>query len=167
MKRVILAIIALSCISTMKAQQKIEKHLSYSDGKAIHLNLQIADSIRIRTWEKNEVLALASVSINDNKDNEAYRVSFDEEADRIGVNADFSRDYFRGKNNCRVESDIYWQVFIPDRANFSVETINADVTITGNTDKMKVKSISGDIDLAVPATKPADLEFSTISGTVY
>jgi DUF4097 and DUF4098 domain-containing protein YvlB len=32
---------------------------------------------------------------------------------------------------------------------------------------MKVKSISGYIDLEVPADKQADLDFSTISGTMY
>jgi DUF4097 and DUF4098 domain-containing protein YvlB len=32
---------------------------------------------------------------------------------------------------------------------------------------MKVKSISGFIDLAVPENRQADIEFSTIAGTVY
>jgi hypothetical protein len=32
---------------------------------------------------------------------------------------------------------------------------------------MKVTTISGFIDLAVPTAKQADIEFSTISGTVY
>jgi DUF4097 and DUF4098 domain-containing protein YvlB len=48
-----------------------------------------------------------------------------------------------------------------------VETINANVTITGQTKEMKVKSISGYIDLAVPVNSQADLDFSTISGTMY
>jgi DUF4097 and DUF4098 domain-containing protein YvlB len=32
---------------------------------------------------------------------------------------------------------------------------------------MNVKSISGYIDLAVPANRQADIDFSTISGTMY
>ena len=32
---------------------------------------------------------------------------------------------------------------------------------------MNVKSISGYIDLAVPSDKQADIDFSTISGTMY
>ena len=58
-------------------------------------------------------------------------------------------------------------VYIPENTRFSVETINANVTVTGQTKEMKVKSISGYIDLAVPESKQADLDFSTISGTMY
>ena len=73
----------------------------------------------------------------------------------------------KGRNNCCNQTDIYWQIFIPEKTKFSVETINADVTITGKTNEMKVKSISGYIDLAVPANKQADIDFSTISGRMY
>jgi DUF4097 and DUF4098 domain-containing protein YvlB len=58
-------------------------------------------------------------------------------------------------------------VYIPENTRFSVETINADITITGRTKSMKVKSISGFIDLAVPENKQADIDFSTISGRMY
>jgi DUF4097 and DUF4098 domain-containing protein YvlB len=56
---------------------------------------------------------------------------------------------------------------MPEKTKFSVETINANVTITGQTREMNVKSISGDIDLTEPASKQADIDFSTISGTMY
>jgi len=56
---------------------------------------------------------------------------------------------------------------MPEKTKFSVETINADITITGQTREMRVKSISGSIDLSVPVNKQAFLEFSTISGRMY
>ncbi len=56
---------------------------------------------------------------------------------------------------------------MPEKTAFSIETINANVTITGVTEEMNVKSISGYVDLAVPANRQADIEFSTISGTIY
>ena len=72
-----------------------------------------------------------------------------------------------GRRNCCNETDIYWQVYIPEKTKFSVETINADVTINGKTGDMNVKSISGYIDLSEPVDKKANLDFSTISGRMY
>jgi len=167
MKTGTIIVIAWLCICTIQAQQKIEKHLNFSGKETIELNIRTADSISIQTWNKNEVYVKASININENKDNDAYLTSFEEKDIKVVVNANFSDDYFKGKDNCCIESDIYWQVFIPEKAGFSIETINADITITGKTEEMKVKSISGYIDLAVPEKQPADIEFSTISGTVY
>ncbi len=56
---------------------------------------------------------------------------------------------------------------MPENTRFSVETINANITVTGKTKEMNVKSISGFIDLAVPSAKQANLDFSTISGRMY
>jgi DUF4097 and DUF4098 domain-containing protein YvlB len=83
------------------------------------------------------------------------------------INARFSENYFKGKNNCCNESVIYWTVILPEKTKFSVETINANITIKGQTREMDVKSISGYIDLSLPADKRADLEFLTISGRMY
>ncbi len=167
MKTGTLLVVAWLCCGSIKAQQVIEKHMDFSGKESLSLKIQIADSIRILTWNKNEVYAKASVNINDNKDNEAYVISFDESDNSMTVDAKFKEKYFKGRNNCCNNTDIYWQIYIPAKARFTVETINADVTITGETKEMKVKSISGYIDLAVPASKQANLEFSTISGTIY
>jgi hypothetical protein len=167
MKTGILIIYAGLFFGTLQAQQTIEKHISFSGKEDIKMDIQIADSITLQTWNKDEVFVTASVNINDNKDNGAYETSFDESGSSIGINARFRENYFKGRDNCCNESDIYWKIFIPENAKFSVETINANITITGKTADMKVKSISGYIDLAVPENKPANLELSTISGTIY
>ena len=167
MKTNTILVVLWLCISTTQAQQIIEKHIGFSGKDALTLKIQIADSIKIQTWNKNEVYVKASVNINENKDNDAYITSFDDSGNNVVVDAKFRDNYFKGRKNCCNETDIYWQIFIPEKTRFSVETINADVTITGHTKEMKVKSISGYIDLAVPADKQADLDFSTISGRMY
>jgi hypothetical protein len=167
MKIVTMLVVAWLCCASIKAQQIIEKHMEFSGKESVALKIQIADSIKILTWNKNEVYVKASVNINENKDNEAYSTSFDESDHAVTVNAKFRDNYFKGKNNCCNKADIFWQVFIPEKARFSVETINANVTVTGQTKEMKIKSISGYIDLSVPSNKEADLDFSTISGTMY
>jgi hypothetical protein len=167
MKIITMLVVFWLCFVPLQAQQIIEKHMDFSGKESVALKIQIADSINIQTWNKNEVYVKASVNINENKDNEAYITSFDESGSSLSVNAKFREKYFSGKNNCCNKTDIYWQVYIPEKTRFSVETINANVTITGRTKEMKVKSISGYIDLAVPVTLQADLDFSTISGTMY
>jgi len=167
MKKYTILVVFWLCFATIQAQQIIEKHLDFSGKESVTLDIQIADSIIIHTWNKNEVYTKASVNINENKDNEAYATSFEESGRDLTIKAHFKENYFKGKKNCCNEEDIYWEVYIPDNTRFSVETINADVTITGRTKEMKVKSISGYIDLAVPENKQADINFSTISGTMY
>lgn len=167
MKTGTILVVVWLCFAPLEAQQIIEKQLEFSGKESLSLKIQIADSINIQTWNKNEVYVKASVNINENKDNEAYKTSFDESGSSLTINAKFKDNYFKGKNNCCNNTDIYWQVFIPEKTKFSVETINANITITGQTREMRVKSISGFIDLAVPANKQAVLDFSTISGRMY
>ena len=167
MKTITILVVVWVCFIPVEAQKIIEKHMDITGKESLILKIQIADSINIQTWNKNEVYVKASVEINENKDNEAYITSFDESGSSLAVNAKFRDNYFKGKNNCCDNTDIFWQIFMPEKTKFSVETINADITITGQTREMKVKSISGSIDLSVPSDKQAFLEFSTISGRMY
>ncbi|HEX7493511.1 MAG TPA: hypothetical protein VF346_04765 [Bacteroidales bacterium] len=167
MKTGTILVVAWLCCSSINAQQIIEKHMDFSGKESLSMKIRIADSINLQTWNKNEVYIKASVNINENRDNDAYMTSFDETGKTVVVDAHFRDKYFKGKNNCCNETDIYWQIFMPEKIKFSVETINANVTITGQTREMNVKSISGDIDLTEPASKQADIDFSTISGAMY
>ena len=167
MKTITIILLSLLCLGTLAAQKLTEKHLDFSDQKSLEMNIQIADSISLQTWNKNEVFVIASVNINKNKDNEAYLISFSETGDNTKISGRFSDGYFKGKDNCCNESEIFWQVWVPEYTDFKIETINGNITITGQTDQMKVKTISGYIDLAIPASQNADIAFSTISGTIY
>jgi hypothetical protein len=167
MKRATVLVVLWMCFATSQAQQIIEKHLDFSVKESISMKILIADSINIQTWNKNEVYIKASVNVNENKDNESYITSFDNTGKTILVSANFKDNYFKGKKNCCNETKIFWQIYIPEKTKFSVETINADVTITGQTTEINVKSISGYIDLSEPAGKSADIDFSTISGRMY
>ncbi|MCX6253889.1 MAG: DUF4097 family beta strand repeat-containing protein [Bacteroidia bacterium] len=167
MKSGTILIVIWLCLGSIQAQQITEKHIDFSGKESLTLNIQIADSINLHTWNKNEVFVTASVNINNNKDNEAYTTSFDESGNTVVVSGKFKDKYFKEKNNCCNTTDIYWQVYLPEKTDFKIETINANITIAGQTEEMSVKSISGYIDLAVPVNRKADIDFSTISGTIY
>ncbi len=150
------------------AQKQIEKSISFSGKESVELTIEIADSIIINTWNKPEVLAKASININNNKDNDAYRTTFSKEGDNIIISASIEKDYFRDKNSyCCREGMIKWKINIPENTPFSVETINGNVTIAGSTTEVRVKTISGFIDWEVTPGRKADLEMNTTTGTLY
>lgn len=148
------------------AQKIVEKHLNFTQKDVLELNLQITDSILVHTWNKDEVYVKASINVNDNKDNDAYDISFNEQEKGTSVKAGFSQNYFKNKKHC-CESEISWEIFMPEKKELKVETINGNIVITGKTSQMKVKTISGFIDLSIPENKKADLDMKTISGNIY
>lgn len=161
----------LSCFS--EAQKIVEKHLNFSSNQNINLDIQIADSIRIITWNKNEVYAKASIDINDNKNNDVYLTDFDNAGNEIEVTAKFDdtkrKETYNDSCNCccNYRSKIYWDIYIPEQSTFSVKTIDGNIIISGNTKKINAHSISGFIDLAFTSSRKADLKMSTITGTIY
>ncbi len=167
MKWVTILIVVWLCSATAEAQKIIEKHLDFSGKESVELKIQIADSINVKTWNKNEVYVKASVDINDNKDNEVYTTSFSETGKTLKVDAGFRGKDLKKDNNCCNKSDIYWEIMLPENAVFNIESIDANVTISGKTGELKVKTISGSIDLSASGKKDADIDLSTISGRVF
>jgi hypothetical protein len=160
-------IVVWLCFTSAEAQVITEKHIDFSGKESVDMNIQIADSINLHTWNKNEVFVTASANINDNKDNDGYVISFEEIGNSVVINGKFKDQYFKGRDNCCNKTDIYWEVFIPEKTAFNIETINGNITIDGVTDEIFAKSISGFIDLAAPTDRQADIRFSTITGTIY
>ncbi len=171
MKKILLLTCCLCGAGILDAQKIITKAFSFVNKESLSLNLNIADSIQIVTWNKNEVSVKCSININQNKYNDDYKVAFDESGKIIQVKAKFETDRKTSWNNdsncCNYKSEIIWEVMIPENAAFEVETINGDIIITGKTDEIKAYTISGFIDLSVPLDRKADFKLSTITGTVY
>ena len=167
MKWVTILIVVWLCSATAEAQKIIEKHIDYSGKEAVELKIQIADSINLKTWKKNEVYIKASVNINENKDNEAYVTSINETGKTLVVDARIREKDLKKENNCCNKTDIYWEIMIPENSVFKVESIDANVSIAGKTGEMKVKTISGSIDLSASGKREADVDLSTISGRIF
>jgi hypothetical protein len=166
MKTLCIAILIGTISFNAIAQKIIEKHINFSNKESVELDIQITDSIRIQTWNKNEVFARASVSINEDKDNDVYQTKFKDSGSSVVISASFKSDYFN-KSDENIETSIYWDIYIPEKVDFSVETINGDLTIAGNTSEIDASTISGFIDFTVPAGKKADLTMGTVTGSVY
>src|SRR5882672_4896756 len=167
MKNIFITILYCMSVSVLCAQKIIEKHIDFAQKKNVVLNIQIADSIRILTWNKNEVYVKASVDVNDNKNNDDYKFTFNESAGNVDVSAKFDFQKLKKDCNCNCESKIYCDVYIPENAGLSVETINGNIIISGNTAEIRAHSISGFVDLTLAANRKADFKLNTISGTIY
>jgi hypothetical protein len=167
MKGIIIFTICWVFLSHTLAQKTIEKHISFSGKEKLILNIQIADSIKVHTWNKPEVFAKASVNINENEDNDAYVTNFDEAGKDVEIKAYLPDGFYKEKKHCCTNTEITWELFIPEKTVFSVETINGDIIIDGVTTGINAKTISGFIDLAMADNRKADLEMKTISGTLY
>ena len=181
---------ALLCIGflTTRAQKIIDKHIPFSPKDFVAMNFQISDSIRIMTWKKDEVYIHSSIDVNDNQDNDDYKMVFEESGQMVNVSAKLDGNHIRRRrsgdstrrsgdttinlNNCccccdNYRTHIIHVVYVPENVDFSVETINGNITIVGNTAEIRAKSISGFIDLAIASERKADLKMHTISGTMY
>jgi hypothetical protein len=167
MKNILTILVCCLCMPAIYAQKLIEKHMDFAQKKSVILNIQIADSIRILTWNKNEVYLKASVNVNDNKDNDEYKFTFNETGGNVDVSAKFDFKKMEKQCNCNCETKIYCDVYIPENAALSVETINGNIIISGNTAEIRAHSISGFVDLTLSANRKADFKLNTISGTIY
>jgi hypothetical protein len=164
MKHIILAALWM-IVSPVMAQKHIEKTISVHEKQFVEVNVEIADSISIETWNRPEIQIIASVNINDNADNDAYEISFNEGEREVIIKAGIKKDYFHVSNYCK--GLITWKIIIPENKPFHVETINGNITIKGKTAKINAKSISGFIDLELPSDCKASLEMKTLMGKIY
>jgi hypothetical protein len=167
----------------VRAQKVIEKHIDLAAGGFVDMNFQVSDSIRIITWAKNEVYIKSSINVNDNKDNDAYNMTFDGPGKTVEIRGKLDWNGSRGCRTssrkdsadnhdeccccCNVRSEIVHEVYIPENADFSIETINGNIVISGKTGDIRAKTISGYIDLAFAPERQASLNMRTISGTMY
>lgn len=168
MKYIITVLLLHFIAPGLSAQKIVEKHVNLSPNGSVNLNIQIADSITIRTWNKKEAYVRATVNVNDNKNNDDYKWDFDETGGSLKVDAKL--DFPKGTSNncnCNCKTEINCIIYIPENTNLAVETINGNITISGQTAETEAKSISGFVDMSVSPQRSAEVKLSTITGTMY
>jgi len=159
---------ALLCLMALPstAQKVIEKHIDFSQKKSVSLDMSIADSISIHTWNKPEVYVKALVNINNNRNNDDYQTTFNDSGTVVTVKASFPCGHYYPNDSCNTDV-IIWNVYLPEETKLWVKTINGNILVAGNTAGIKVQTVSGFIDIVVPSEAKADIKLGTISGTIY
>src|SRR5258708_24204677 len=87
MKNSILALLLCIGLLPAGAQRIVEKHIDFAPSGYVRMNFQISDSIRIITWKKNEVYIKSSINVNQNKNNDDYKMVFGETGNTINAPA--------------------------------------------------------------------------------
>ncbi len=180
MKTLIIFTLAALTMTSVWGQKIIDKSLSYSKGQKIDLNLKFGETIQLKGWDKNEVGVKISVNINNNRLNDAFLVNFNSESDYIKVSSDFDEELLKnaqcgdcpdGKGsywgNKQICADIKYEIYLPSTAQVKVETISANMEISGMEGPMVAKSISGFIDMSISPGRQSDVFMKTISGECY
>lgn len=167
---------------TTTAQKKIvEETLSIKKGDRADFELKFADNITIEAWDKQEVYIKAEIEINGphgngGELNDMHKIDFREAVNGIYVESDFTEAYKKKKwyngsddDNCcnQIKADIIYTIKVPKNIYLDLNSISGDIEIKGFYGEMKVKTISGSVDLTLPKNHNADFRLKTVTGEVY
>ncbi|OJJ20798.1 hypothetical protein BKI52_09445 [marine bacterium AO1-C] len=185
--------------NTGKPARQVDKSFDFDNNKELYLYLKFAKNIKIKTWSQNKVQVKVSVDINGGKDNEKYSLTGEKLTDRFEIRSrikDFSKitktlvvfngdndTYFSYGNNTSW-SDEDGRYYM--NGSFLLSSINYEISIPANTKKLRIKTISGNvemdypkdcqlharsvsgfIDVSIPSNQKADIETRSYMGDVF
>ncbi|MCA8831798.1 DUF4097 family beta strand repeat-containing protein [Hymenobacter pini] len=179
----LVGLLALTAAPTTSAQTVTEQHAPVAPTQAVLLNLKFANTIRVRPATDGQLRVRATVNINQNTLNDAFRLNLSRTDSQLTVTADLDQQrlaqatpgtcpdsaswYYGGKNSARVCADIVCEVTLPANTSLRLSTINGNVEVQGLTGPLSAKSISGFVDVSWPANCSAQVALKSITGEVY
>ncbi|HEU5290875.1 MAG TPA: hypothetical protein VFU05_09555 [Cyclobacteriaceae bacterium] len=180
--------IGLLLIATclVQAQAVEEMKLPWKPGQQINLNLKFAERITVESWDKKEIYVKAVVTINDGTLNHAHVMDSTISDQDISILADLDEAVV-GKNfwcNCEREgswrhniqnkethkwvcTEIYYTVYLPAGADLELKTISGNIAITNMKGTIEAESVSGTVEVVIPAGSKADVRMKSVMGRVY
>ena len=168
------SIIVLLCLATfgLSAQSRMVTESVALEGQTnLDLDFDFADDIVFKTWDKNEVLVEVNVEINDGRHNDIFTLSSSRSASsvRIAMDKDMWGKIERDERtqNCTWRSTINYTVYLPKNISVEANSISGNYEFVYYGKPMRLKTISGAIDLTVPDSESLDFRAKTISGEVY
>ena len=185
MKKIYLILGILFLTATAFSQTFVEKTAKVKNQSNLVLDFDFADEITIKGWDKDEVLVKVSVDINDNEDNDAFRLDLKEMSSTISFTSEIEnmKEISKNKvvvkkskdgkrittysNSWHIDMDIYFEVFLPKNMAINLSTISGDLILTNVNGEMDLETISGFIDIEIDQNAKASVNTSTISGGVY
>jgi hypothetical protein len=169
----------------LRAQDIEEMKLPWKTGQKIALNLKFGQRITVEAWDKKEISVKAEVTINAGTLNHAHKLDSTISDQEIEILADLDEEIV-GKNfwcdcdkqgNWRysiqnkenhkwVCSQIYYTVHLPAGADLDLKTISGDIKITNMKGIIEAESVSGAVDVVIPAGSKADVRLKSVMGRV-
>jgi hypothetical protein len=165
----------------MQAQKTFTQSINTKNAKEVSFDLDFADDIIIEVWKKSEVFVEAVVNINANKHNDNFRFELKEIGDQIVLKAEIEDldkigevTQIRDKegdlyitNSRTVDLDITFKIKVPGDIAVALKTINGNIISKNIDNEIALKTISGEIDIAMDSKKSFDLIMKTITGDMF
>ena len=154
----LLLVIAASGVQQATAQKIIEKSANLAAGQRVFLNLRQASNIHIRAGASGKMTLKASVSINQNKLNDALLLTMEQAGDELRLASEFDKEMLRkaAPGDCPNGGSYYGDTYIANGKNGGAHDHNGRV----------VNQVCAVIEYDI--TVPADvaLHVSTLSGNI-
>lgn len=160
MLRIIFVLLIIIPSIAGKGQRIINEKMEWNPEQELQIDLNILDSVKIESWNRNEILLEISVNIDDNKNNDKYELEISETKHKIEVRSSILK-----KKN--INADIHAVLRLPAKCPLTFETINGNVEITGHEAALRIRSISGFIDLSINPERSLKFYLKSISGEVF
>jgi hypothetical protein len=185
MKKIHLILSLVLFTSIAFGQTMVEKTAKVNSQKTVVLDFDFADQITIKGWDNDEVLVKASVNINENINNDSFKLEVKEMSSTLSfiseiedmkkisknrVTVTTSKDGKRRttySDGWHIDMDIYFEVFLPKNIEIDLRTISGDIILTNVGGVMNLETISGFIDVQINKNAKATVKTSSISGGVY
>ena len=156
----LLLVLATSGIQSVRAQKIVEKSANLAAGQRVYLNLRQASNIRIRAGASGKIILKASVSINQNKLNEAFVLTTEQTGEELKLSSDLDKELLRNAqpgdcpNGGAYYGDTYFANGKDDGASDRngnrhspvCAVIEYDITVPADV-ALRVSTLSGNIDI--------------------
>lgn len=164
----------LGSMTSLLAQYTTEASSLAKPGQKIHLEFDFSSLIKINHWDKQEARAVLTVEEKEDWPAPDFTISVDNTSAALSLYMDKQQfeQYWKQRNNdrenCHCSSPrMTVEVWLPVGADINVKSISADIETTFNGGELSLETISGDVDIKLPATHGLSLKASTISGDIY
>ncbi len=153
--------------------KKVTESVAVTGQSVLDLEFDFADDITFKTWDKKEVLVEVEVEINEGEDNDIFTLESEKTSSTIYIEMDddmwkkIDKNKSGKWNNCSFTSNIYYTVYLPKNMQVKANTISGNYQFEYFGTSMKLKTISGEIDIIIPDKSELDFRAKTISGEVY
>ena len=172
----LLLMLAATGLQSAFAQKIIEKTATVANGQRLFLNLRQASTIHIHAGAGNKVTVKVSVSINQNKLNDALLLTSEQTGDELKFASDFDKEMLRNASpgDCPTGGAYYGDTYFVNgkddgakdrngnRHNPVCAVIEYDITVPASVN-LRVSTFNGNIDV-VGLTGP--IEAKSLSGFV-
>lgn len=157
------------------AQWKTEATAQVAVGQQVYLGFDFASVIRINRWDKQQAKASLTVEEMEGYPAPQFTIDVSNSSSIVSLYMDKRQfeDYWKKRNrisedcNCWSTPRMEVEVWLPNSVAVEVKSVSADIETAFDGGELKLETISGDVDVKLPASYNLSLKASTISGDIY